>query len=54
MHWLSLLDDISNNNYDNYILFELYVWLWVNDLHDRLLDDWWASAGKPSIKAYAG
>ena len=45
MHWLSLLEDISDNDCDNYILLELYVWLWVNDLHDRVLDDWWPRQG---------
>jgi len=44
MHWLSLLDDISENN-DDFILLELYVWLWVNDLHNRVLGDWWPRQG---------
>lgn len=45
MYWLSLLDDISNDNYDSYILLELYIWLWVNDLYDRVLEDWWPRQG---------
>ena len=46
MFWLGLLDDISNDNYDDYILLELYIWLWINDLYDRVLDDWWPRPGK--------
>ncbi len=45
MDWLGLLDDISNDNYDKYILPQLSNWLFVNDLYDRVRRGWWPSQG---------
>lgn len=45
MNWLGLLDDISNDNYDKYILPKLSHWLFVNDLYDRMRGGWWPPQG---------
>ena len=45
MDWLVLLDDISNDNYDKYILPKLSDWLFVNDLYGRARGDWWPPQG---------